>query len=296
MHNRSPKVRARGASALFALSLAALFLCAAPAARAQGPQGAPPPTYDYDPATPGTQPPASPLVAGHEFRSLRVYQLSVPVLVPLAELQAALPAGFVPLATPANSNTATLTLMFIYQQRFERTAPGQSFGPFSGVLVSTTVLNTNTAPARQEILFPAFEVSDWVGPLNDSFGPGAARQAVVKVDVAEKDGALRLKFDVHDPSSGFKVKAQAEGPVNINNRSTSDPIGLPFRTLGGLVPNNAFRGASQSDTLSVPAAAAAAQVDAPAGRLALPGGAVTILGLGANVSFSRNVEFFLKFE
>ncbi|MBV9926050.1 MAG: hypothetical protein JOZ96_13615 [Acidobacteria bacterium] len=30
--------------------------------------------------------------------------------------------------------------------------------------------------------------------------------------------------------------------------------------------------------------------------LVLPGGAVTILGLGANVSFSRNVEFFLKFE
>lgn len=295
MQKLSPCLRAKGASALFALLLAAVCLAAPPAARAQSAQGAPPPTYDYDAATPGTQPPTSPLVAGYEFRSLRIYQLSIPVLVPLAELQAALPAGFVPAATPANSNTATLTLMFIYQQRFERTGVG-SFGPFSGVLVSTTVLNTNTAPARQEILFPAFEVSDWVGPLNDSFGPGAARQANVKVDIAEKDGTLRLKFDVHDPSSGFKVKAQAEGPVNINNRSVSDPIGLPFRTLGGLTPNDAFRGASTSDTLAVPAAAAAAQVDVPAGRLALPGGSVTVLGLGANVSFSRNVEFFLKFE
>ena len=294
MQKLSPILRARRASALFALLFAAWCL-AAPAARAQSAQGAPPPTYDYDPATPGTQGPTSPLVAGHEFRSLRMYQLSIPVLVPLSELQAALPAGFAPVATPANSNTATLTLMFIYQQRFERTGVG-SFGPFSGVLVSTTVLNTNTTPARQEILFPAFEVSDWVGPLNDSFGPAAARQANVKVDITEKDGTLRLKFDVHDPASGFKLKAQAEGPVNVNNRSVSDPIGLPFRTLGGVVPNDAFRGASQSDTLSVPAATAAAQVDAPAGRLALPGGGVTILGLGASVSFSRNVEFFLKFE
>jgi hypothetical protein len=158
------------------------------------------------------------------------------------------------------------------------------------------VLNTNVTPARQEILFPAFEVSDWVGPLNDSFGPNAARRANVKVDISEKDATLRLKFDVHDPVSGFKVKAQAESPVNINTRSVGDPIGLPFRTLGGLTPNDAFRGASQSDTLSVAAAAAGAQVDAPAGRLRLPGGDVTILGLGANVSFSRNVEFFLKFE
>jgi hypothetical protein len=295
MQTHSPEGRAKKACALFALLLA-FSLSAALEARAQGPQGSPPPTYDYDAATPGTQPPTSPLVANHEFRSLRLYQMSIPVLVPLAELQAALPAGFVPVATPANSNTATVTLMFIYQQRFERTAVGQSFGPFSGVLVSTTVLNTNASPARQEILFPAFEVSDWVGPLNDSFGPNAARQANVKVDISEKDGVMRLKFDVHDPASGFKVKAQAESPVNINTRSVSDPIGLPFRTLGGVTPNDAFRGASASDTRAVPASEAGAQVDAPAGRLALPGGSVTILGLGANVSFSRNVEFFLKFE
>ena len=294
MQTLSPRGRAGKACALFALLLACGLGCAAEA-RAQAAQGSPPPTYDYDAATPGTQPPTSPLVAGYEFRSLRLYQMSVPVLVPLAELQAALPSGFQPVATPANSTTATVTLMFIYQQRFERTGVG-SFGPFSGVLVSTTVLNTNTSPARQEILFPAFEVNDWVGPLNDSFGPGAARQANVKVDISEKDGVLRLKFDVHDTASGFKVKAQAESPVQINTRSVSDPIGLPFRTLGGTTPNNAFRGASASDTRAVPVADAAAQVEAPAGRLTLPGGNVTILGLGANVSFSRNVEFFLKFE
>ncbi|HVF68304.1 MAG TPA: hypothetical protein VM914_11600 [Pyrinomonadaceae bacterium] len=295
MKKIAPRAHERRAPALLVL-LAAFCFAAAQEASAQGAQGAPPPTYDYNASVPGTQPPASPLVANHEFRSVRLYQLSVPVLVPLAELQAALPPGFVPVATPANSGAATVTLMFIYQQRFERTTVNQSFGPFSGVLVSTTILNTTVTPARQEILFPAFEVSDWVGPLNDSFGPGAARQANVKVDISEKDGTLRMKFDVHDAASGFKVKAQAESTVDINTRSISDPIGLPFRTLGGLTPNEAFRGASQSDTLSVPATAALAQVDAPAGRLRLPGGDVTILGLGANVSFSRNVEFFLKFE
>jgi hypothetical protein len=58
-----------------------------------------PPTYDYDLAAPGTQGPVSPLLNGYTYRSVRQYQIAVPVLVPVDALQAALPPGFVPIPT-----------------------------------------------------------------------------------------------------------------------------------------------------------------------------------------------------
>src|SRR5712691_2463308 len=59
-----------------------------------GPHPPSPPTYDYDTATPGTQPPTSPLLAGAEARFVRTLALLFNVIVPLTELQAILPAGF----------------------------------------------------------------------------------------------------------------------------------------------------------------------------------------------------------
>ena len=56
--------------------------------------GSSPATYDYNAAVAGTQGPKSPLLAGHQTRSLRTHQLAIFVSVPLAELQAVLPAGF----------------------------------------------------------------------------------------------------------------------------------------------------------------------------------------------------------
>lgn len=271
-------------------------LLSANGARAQVPAGLPPPTYDYDPATPGTQPPTSPLLAGYDYRSVRTYQVTIPVLVPLAHLQAILPAGFSAIATPAGSNTASLSLAFFVDQRFERTGEGKTYGPVSALLVSTTVWNNNRQPARQELVFPCFEASGEIDALNASFGPGAARLADVGLTIEQQEGRMRFGFAVRDPGLGFQIKASAECPAALNTRSISDPVGLAFRTLNGLTPNDAFRAASQSDTLTIPTATADVKLQSPGHRLRFPAGTLSIVGLGASVTFSRNVEFFLKFE
>lgn len=276
----------------------ALLACLASAqgANAQTGSGSPPPTYDYDDAIAGTQPPKSALVADYEYRSVRTYQVSIPVLVPLAQLQAILPAGYTAVASPADSQTASLSLGFFLDQRFERTGVAQSYGPVSALLVSTTVLNTNVTPARQELVFPSFSAGGEIEGLNASFGPGSARLADVKVKVEEKKGKLYFTFDVNDAELGFKIHAEAQSPAALNTRAISDPVGLPFRTFNGTSANNAFRAASQSDTLSVPTADAKVKLQTRGHKLRFPAGTLAIKGLGANVAFSRNVEFILKFE
>jgi len=286
------------ASAFSKMAGLALLAClvSANGAHAQTGSGSPPPTYDYDSEIAGTQPPKSPLLTNYEYRSVRTYQVSIPVLVPLNQLQAILPAGYTAIASPGDSQTASLSLGFFMDQRFERTGVAQSFGPVSALLVSTTVLNTNVEPARQELVFPSFSASGEIDALNASFGPGSARLADVKVKVEEKKGKLYFTFDVNDAALGFKIHAEAESPAALNNRSLSDPVGLAFRTFNGTTPNNAFRAASQSDTLSVPAADAKVKLQTRGHKLRFPAGSLSIVGLGANVGFSRNVEFILKFE
>ena len=89
---------------------------------------------------------------------------------------------------------------------------------------------------------------------------------------------------------------EAESSANINNRSVSDPVGLAFRAFNGISPNRAFRAASQSDTLAVPVADAKLKLNVPGHRLHFPAGSLTIVDTGANITFSRNVEFIIKFE
>ncbi len=103
---------------LVALALVTLVLVGtAHVGSAQTGSGSPPPTYDYSDMVPGTQGPTSLTVAGAENRLLRTFVVQVPVLVPLAELQAALPPGFNAVANPAGSNTGQVTASFFFQQR-----------------------------------------------------------------------------------------------------------------------------------------------------------------------------------
>lgn len=263
--------------------------------RAQTAAGSPPPTYDFDLATPGTQPPTSPVVANHDYRSLRTYQMTIPVLVPLSQFQAILPPGFNAIPSAEGANTATLSLGFFVDQRFERTGVNESYGPVSALLVSATVTNTNVNPARSELVFPAFEASSDVDALNASFGPGTARLADVKVSVEQMKGKMRFTFNIADRELGLKLRASAEAPTTINNRSTSDPVGLVFRALNGRTPNAPFRAASQSDALTLPAGDAKAKLTAANRKLRFPAGTLTVVGVGPNVTFNRNVEFFVKF-
>ena len=282
---------------LFAVALGVLALVGfVGTGQAQTGSGSPPPTYDWDNSVPGVQQPTSPLVANPDFRSVRLYQVAFPVLVPLAELQGIMPAGFTAIATPAGSQTGTVNFLYIVDQRFERPTLGQTYGPFTGILVTTNAVNNNVSPARTELVFPAFEVSSEVDALNAVFGPGSARLAKVKMKVVEKDGTIRFDFDVKDKSLGFHVEAGAEAPVTINTRTKSDPIGIALRAFNGFTPNRAVRAASISDFLAVPTASANATFETEDGQLHFPAGNLTILGLGPNITFSRNVEFVIKFE
>jgi hypothetical protein len=256
-----------------------------------------PPTYDFDPMTPGTQPPTSPLLAGFEARWLRTHQLSVTALVPKAELQAILPPGFVAQATMEDPNLAAVGLAFVYQQQIERTGVG-AVGPSSGVFVVHNALNTTTDPDRVEQLALASLLNDQptIDALNTAFGPGSGRMAEVEVEITEKAGTLRLSFDV-DAGSGLRVKAAAEGPAAIMNRFQFDPGAVAVRWLNeGAMPNPPSRFAVQGNNRSVPTDQANFQFETPNGQLSLPGGTLTITGVGATVTFLWWGEFFNKLE
>jgi hypothetical protein len=276
--------------------LVGLGLFSGTSAEAQTASGSPPPTYDFDAVTPGTQPPTSPLLAGYDYRSVRTYQVSIPVLVPLSQLQAIMPPGFTAQPSAPEARTATLSFAFFVDQRFERTGVGESYGPVTALLVSTTATNNNVNPARSELVFPAFEASGDIDAVNASFGPGSARLAKVQLNVEQRNGKMRFRFEINDARLGFRIVAAATSPVALNNRLVSDPVGLPFRTFNGFNPNAAFRAASQSDALIVPTKDANLTLRAPGKRLRFPAGRLTIVGVGPSITFSRNVEFFVKFE
>src|SRR5262245_23799449 len=81
------KTRLLRCFAILALTTATLTLRPSPAC-------AQPSTYDYDAATPGVQGPTFPLFANSFTRFFRPLTVTVQLLVPTADLQAALPSGF----------------------------------------------------------------------------------------------------------------------------------------------------------------------------------------------------------
>jgi hypothetical protein len=268
-------------------------------AQSTGATGSPPPTYDYNSAAPGVQPPTSPLLANPAARELRTHQLGVSVLVPLAEMQAVLPPGFTAVESAPGSGMATVGMGFIYQARFEQTGAG-TFGPVSGTTVIHTARNTNADPPRLEAVFLALELSDpaAVAAANAVFGPGSSRLARTKVDIKEEGGRLRLRFHVVDEALGFNVKVSAEGPAHVVTRSQSDPVPVPWRFLNnGGVPNPPLRAAFQGDINTIPSAAADVDVSVVGRRLRLPGGGrLTVMGVGPSVSFWRWVEVVTRPE
>ena len=105
----------RGSLGILVLTVATLAL---QPSRAHAQQ---PPTYDFDPAVPGVQGPTSPLLAAPYTHFFRTISLNVPLLVPAAELQAALPPGFT--ALPDALGRATVTALFSYMVTDAEQAP-----------------------------------------------------------------------------------------------------------------------------------------------------------------------------
>ncbi len=267
---------------------------------AQMGSGSPPATYDYNDMVPGVQGPTSPLVANPIGRFVRTYTVQIPVLVPLSELLAALPPGFVVSATPANSTTGSVTLSFYFQERHTRLADGQTVGA-SAMLPTVTVTNTNLTPNRTETGLFAYEGStqEWVDFRNATYGPGTARLAKVSMQLTEDGGVLSFKSTVTDSGLGLNISAQATCPSPIANRTKNDPVATPFRNFNSM---QSLWAAQQRDDATVPLAMANVKVDTPDGKLrvsvAPTGGSrsLTISGIGPNITFMRNQEFFVKIE
>ncbi len=257
-----------------------------------------PPSYDYNTDIPGTQPPTSPLLANPATQTLRTFQLTVSsVLVPLGELNAILPPGFNAIESSPGSDTASLILDFIFQERFERIGIG-TFGPASGLQVRASVLNITLN--RQETVLLAQEYSDpaFVTAINAANGPGSSRVAGVEVEMEEKKGQIRLTFDVEDEAIGLNVEVRGEGrSADIVQRFHVDPQVVAFRSLNnGLSPNLSYRLAVQQERSQVTVTDSNLELRAAGGQLRLPGGSLTLVGLGPTFNIVRWQEIFTKPE
>jgi hypothetical protein len=252
------------------------------------------PTYDYDASTPGTQPPTSPLVQGYESRVFRTLALGVPVFVPLPELQAILPEGFTAIANPSGSTTALITLGLTYHQRGERI--GGRDGPVSTVNVTAAVFNSLLQ--RNETVILANEQNEPVSVTNVNAlqGEGASRLARVDTEIEENDGLVYVRFDVRDKDLGLRLRVQAVGPAVIGTRVVADPSSLPVRAVSGRTARNSMRVTTQYDNNAVEITRHNLRVHAPARTLRLPGGDLTIVQMGATMTFQRWREQFLKLE
>ena len=252
-----------------------------------------PPTYDYDATTPGIQPPTSPLIQGYESRVFRTFQLSVPMFVPLAELQAILPNGFTAVANPAGSNTALVTLGFVHEQRGER--GGGVDGPVSTFVVTTSVRNALLNRLETAILGNEQNEQNSVNNANQIFGDGTARLADMDSQVEEDDGMLHVRFDVSDDDLGLSLKVRAIGPSAIATRVIQSPFG-PLRAFSGITAKNSVWVANQFDSQNVTIMADTVRVQAPAHVLRLPGGELKMLSVGTSINFQRWRETFFKVE
>ncbi len=206
-----------------------------------------------------------------------------------------LPAGFVPVASAPGADTAMLGLTFVYQVRTE--SAGGLVGPSSGVYIGATV--TNVALARQESLFLTAVLNDQatIDGNNAVLGPGSFRLGEVAVEIEEQAGTLSFAFDVTDAGLGLRIRARAAGPAAMLNHAKFDPQPAPFRFINtGGAAGPASRVASQADNQTIPVATADLKFKANGGELKLPGGNLTIAGLGPSVTLARWVEVITKRE
>jgi hypothetical protein len=231
---------------------------------------------------------------GYEAHVFRTFQLNVPVIVPLAELQSILPTGFTALASPSGSSTAQITLGFVYHQRSERV--GSVDGPSS--VLAVTALVHNDALDRNETVLLANEQSDStsVANANALFGEGTTRLAQVEAEIVEQDDLLDLNFDVTDEDLGLKLKVRATASAVNMTRVGQDPILTPFRAVNGTIAANSFFGANRYDNKSVPITSSNPRIEVPGMRLRLPGGDVSILNLGTAMTFQRWRDNYFKLE
>jgi hypothetical protein len=259
------------------------------------------PTYDWvpdDPSQPSTlgvqRPPSTEpggLLEGLESHGMRAHMVSFALLVPLADLQAALPPGFTAGPSAPGANTSVITLVFVLGQQSHYVGYGTA-PPLSYAMVVAPAFNT--ALYRIEMLLLALElpIAPAVELSEIRYGAGVARLAEIEEEVESGGGTTRFRLKVKDEGLGLDVRAEASCPYPIDVRAVTDVDPRIFRFVAGQALGRAFMQAVQWDYRIVSVQESGAKVVAKGGYLHLPGGSIRLLAVVGNVTFNRNSEFY----
>jgi hypothetical protein len=250
-----------------------------------------PPTYDFDPAVPGVQGPTSPLLANPFTHFFRTMSVNVPLLVPAAELQAALPPGFN--ALPDALGRASINALFSFMVTDAEQAPVM---PYHTLVLLAGARNTTLARNETLVLARFNSTQESVDAQNLTTG-GGAWLADFEWEIAEKRGELEIGVEIDSEEIGLGLGVAATGPAAMNQRIKFDPNASRFRWLDAGVALNSFCVGSTFDQRAVTSTPTNIQVIATHGRLELPGGfSVAVLGPGGTFVFQKGQVVYLDWE
>jgi hypothetical protein len=249
-----------------------------------------PPTYDYDGGTPGVQGPTFPLFASSFTRFFRPITMNVPVLVPAADLQAALPSGFDAVSDAVGRST--ISALFSFQVTDAEQAPAV---PYDTLVLTTVATNTHLNRREALVLARFNSTQESVDAQNMATG-GGVRRADFEWEVEQKRGELSILVAIEE-DDGLALDVAARGSPQIDQRVKFDPNPSPFRFVDAGVALGSFRLASMFDQRVVTSDPKNVKVSAKHGRLELPGGgSLIVLGVGPTFIFSKGQEVWLAFE
>jgi len=284
------------------MALSAILLLAAPPVLAES--EAPVPGYDYDPATPGMQPPRSTLeggkVHGYQRRIFEGAGLGFALWVDRASLNALLPRGFQ--AQPLEgAGNATVVIVMCSNQVQSELPDGGSVDPFSWVTVDAPFV-WNAAAKRTERLFLVSWVdgSEAAADLAGVVGTGTQTGARIKSMSEEEDGARTVTYSLTGADGQSLLSVRARGPAAIVHRysemDANDPAAEVLRFLGQDAAGPAVRIALEQRKQPVMLDATNFQLTTPAAGLTLPQGNLRVLGVYPIFFVEHGSEFYLKVE
>jgi hypothetical protein len=251
-----------------------------------------PPTYDFDAGTAGVQGPTSPLLANPFTRFFRPLTVIVPLLVPAADLQAALPPGFN--ALPDNLGRASINAIFSFQVTDAEHAP---VTPYHTLVLLTLARNTSLNRVESLLLARFNSSQEAVDAENLTTGGGAWRADFEWAVGQTSSGELDIHVEIDAGDVGLALRVTATGSARFDERVVFDPNVTPFRYINAGVALGSFRVGSMFDRRVVPSTKKNLKVHANGGRLELPGGAsLLLLDVGPVFIFQKSQEVWLAFE
>jgi len=275
------------------MSAIALFHTAqAPAQTPFGPMQQPPATYG---------PPADPNLSGYQIRTWTPESFSIDVQVPTAQLQPALPPGYLAVDSAA-PGFALMRLFFNFQEEFALGTsvsgyPAGTYGPYDEAGATVIVWNNATQHWEVLILEALTSTPEAADFLNAVFGPGSYRTGDIKMVVKNDLAQVTLKATVQDPSSSFRLGVSVTTADQLTGQPRGGAPAAPLRYVNfGVSPQSLnaeiwFGSVGDLRTLQT-----ATDVTLDNTVVRLPGGKVSIAALQPTQLFFLNAEGFVKFR